>query len=385
MRYSSQFKHTLDSPLPPDIPERMSAPKQQTFTDPNIFASELSSIFDNDWVMVGRAGSIPNTGDYFTAFLGQRPIIVIRQRDGRIRALANYCLHRYVQLLEGSGSTKCIVCPYHCWAYDLDGSLVNVTNASGFQQKDIEGKGLESLAVDEYLGYIFVSMQSDLLPVSKQLNNLGEIFENFELDRYEDLHVVHEESWNANWKLIYHNFIESYHTTYTHTQSIGPANPTKAVEYGPMGDPHFTIHSNSYVADYQPDIYNPRLDAAEHRRFYVAGVFPNGLVAIEPNFVWWMALEPKAVDQTNARWGVSFSHYAMEKISDPDKYVKEIVDIIKIATNEDKAMVERMQIGSQFNSDQVGPLHAPLEVHIREFDNYLKRKCQKKIMKSGSL
>ncbi|MEL7069035.1 MAG: aromatic ring-hydroxylating dioxygenase subunit alpha [Cyanobacteria bacterium J06581_3] len=374
MRHSSQFKHTLEGPLAPGIPDRMSAPKQQTFTDPNIFASELSNIFDNDWVMVGRGGSIPNPGDYFTAFLGQRPIIVIRQRDGQVRALGNYCLHRYVQLLEGSGSTKCIVCPYHCWAYDIDGALVNVTDSSGFQPKDIEGEGLESLAVDEYLGYIFVSMRSDLPPVSKQLNNLGAIFENFELDRYEDRYVVHEESWNANWKLIYHNFIESYHTTYTHTQSIGPANPTKSVEYGPVGDPHFTIHSNSYIAEYQPDVYNPSLNDAEHRRFYVAGVFPNGLIAIEPNFVWWMALEPKAVDRTNARWGVSFSHHAMEKMPDPEAYVQEIVDVIKVATNEDKEMVERMQIGSQFNSERAGPLHAPLEVHIREFDNYIKRK-----------
>ncbi|MEL6780509.1 MAG: Rieske (2Fe-2S) protein [Cyanobacteria bacterium J06597_16] len=140
MQYSSQFKYTLETPLAPKVPVRMAAPKQQTFTDPSIFTSELSSIFDSDWVMVGRAGSIPNPGDYFTAFLGQRPIIIIRQQDGSIRALANYCLHRYVQLLEGSGTTKCIVCPYHCWAYDLDGTLINVTDKTGFCAKDIETK-----------------------------------------------------------------------------------------------------------------------------------------------------------------------------------------------------------------------------------------------------
>ncbi|MGD1864270.1 MAG: aromatic ring-hydroxylating dioxygenase subunit alpha [Phormidesmis sp.] len=371
MSQSSQFNHTLDVPLAPNIPARMPAPKQQTFTDPSTFDSELTGIFDTDWVMVGRGGSIPSPGDYFTAFLGQRPIIVIRQRDGSIRALANYCLHRYVQLLEGSGSTKCIVCPYHCWAYDLDGSLINVTESFGFQPEEIEGKTLEVLSVDECLGYIFVSMRQDLPPVAKRLSGLASIFENFELERYEDRHVVHEEHWNANWKLIFHNFIESYHTTYTHTKSIGPANPTTAVEYGPTGNPHFTIHSNSYTIKTQPDIYNSRLDEAEHRRFYVAGVFPNGLIAIEPNFVWWMVLEPKAVNQTNARWGVSFSHHAMKKMADPEAYVQEIVDVIKVATAEDKVMVERMQIGANFNSDKAGVLHAPLEVHIKEFNDYV--------------
>ena len=106
----------------------------------------------------------------------------------------------------------------------------------------------------------------------------------------------------------------------------------------------------------------------------MAGVFPNGLIAIEPNFVWWMALEPKAVNQTNARWGVSFSHHAMKKMPDVEAYVQEIVGIIQIATLEDKEMVERMQTGANFNSDKVGLLHAPLEMPIKEFEDYITRK-----------
>ncbi|MEM8805630.1 MAG: aromatic ring-hydroxylating dioxygenase subunit alpha [Cyanobacteria bacterium P01_G01_bin.38] len=374
MNNSSGFKYTLDKPLAPNIPVRMLAPKQQTYTDPQIFASELTRIFDNDWIMVGRAGSIPNPGDYFTASLGQRPIIVMRQRDGSIRALANYCLHRYTQLLEGSGSTKRMVCPYHCWAYELDGELVSVTEREGFCPEDREGQKLETLASDEYLGYVFVSMQTGLKPVSERLDSLTPILKNFELDRYEDRHVVHEEIWHANWKLVYQNFIESYHTTYTHKGSIGPANPTKLVEYGPTGDPNFTIHSNSYTPDYQPDIYNPQLDQDERRRFYVVGLFPNGLVAIEPNFVWWMALEPKSVNQTNARWGVSYSHHAMKTMPNPDQYVEDIIKLIQIATAEDKEMVGRMQTGANFNSGKAGLLHAPLEMPIKEFDDYVTRR-----------
>ncbi|MGD1951849.1 MAG: aromatic ring-hydroxylating dioxygenase subunit alpha [Leptolyngbyaceae cyanobacterium] len=371
MSHSKQFNYTLDQPLAPNVSSRMSAPKQHTYTDPHIFHNEIASIFNHDWVMVGRAGAIPNPGDYMTAFLGQRPVIVMRQQDGSIRTMANYCLHRYVKLLEGSGSTKSIVCPYHCWTYKLDGELIGVPEREGFCTEDIEGVTLETLATDEYLGYVFVSLRKDLPPVADRLQNLSLILKNFELDRYEDQHVVHEEIWNANWKLIYHNFIESYHVTYTHTQSIGPANPTKLVEYGPVGNPNFTIHSNSYVRE--PDIYNPQLNKDEVRRFYVTGVFPNGLIAVDPNFVWWMALEPKSVDQTNARWGLSFSHHAMKTMPDPEKFVKEIINVIEIATTEDKEMVERMQTGANFGSDKAGLLHAPLEVHIKEFDDYVMR------------
>ncbi len=374
MSPSKQFKYTLDQPLAPNIPNRMLARKQQAYTDPHIFDHEVTSIFDHDWVMVGRSGAIPHTGDYMTAFLGRRPIIVMRQQDGSIRTMANYCLHRYVKLLEGSGSTKSIVCPYHCWVYKLDGELIGVPEREGFRPDDIDGLALETLATDEYLGYVFVSLRKDLQPVSERLQNLGPILKNFELDRYEDRHVVYEEQWNANWKLIYHNFIESYHVTYTHRKSIGPTNPTNAVEYGPpIGDPNFTIHSNSYTREHQPDIYNPQLEEEEFRRFYVVGVFPNGLIAVDPNFVWWMALEPKSVDQTNARWGLSFSHHAMQAMPEPEKFVKEVINVIETATTEDKQMVERMQTGSNFGSDKAGLLHAPLEVYIKEFDDYVMR------------
>jgi phenylpropionate dioxygenase-like ring-hydroxylating dioxygenase large terminal subunit len=322
---------------------------------------------------MGRAGSIPNAGDYFTASLGERPIILVRQRDASIKALGNYCLHRYTQLLKGCGSTKHIVCPYHYWSYSLDGQLEGVTNRQGFCPEDIADEKLESLACEVFMGYIFVSMKDDLAPVATRLGGLAEVLTNFGLEHYEDHFVEHQDTWHANWKLICHNFIESYHVTYTHKKSIGPTNPTKAAEYGPVGEPYYTVHSNSYTEDYLPEIFNTKLDALEKSRFYVAGVFPNGLIAIEPNFVWWMALEPVAQDQTNSRWGVSFSPDAMKQLADPEQFIRDTVELLVTATSEDKEMVERMQAGSRFGAAKAGVLHAPLEIHIKEFDDYIQR------------
>lgn len=352
---------------------RLLALKQDAYTDPDTFSDEMATIFSHDWIMVGRSGAIPNAGDYFTASLGQRPIVVVRQHDGSIRAMANYCIHRYTKLLEGCGSASKIVCPYHCWVYKINGQLIHVPHSEGFLNEDIEQSTLESIACEEHLGYIFVSIKKDLPAVSERLKPLTSLLQNFELETYEDRWVVHEEIWQANWKLICQNFLESYHVTYTHTQSIGPANPTQAVEYGPLGNPHFTVHSNSYTPEKAPNIYNPKLVEQEHRRFYVAGVFPNGLIAVEPNFVWWMALEPIAVDQTNTRWGVSFSPYAIERMPDIDLFIEKAIETVKIATAEDKEMVEKMQLGSRFNADRVGVLHASLEINIKEFDDYVHR------------
>ncbi|MEZ5571029.1 MAG: aromatic ring-hydroxylating dioxygenase subunit alpha [Halioglobus sp.] len=377
MSSSSKFKYTLEQALPDSIPGKMLAPGQETFTDSDIFKQELKKVFDADWVMMGRAGSIPEPGDYFTASLGERPVILMRQPDSSIKAMANYCLHRYTQLLEGSGTAKQIICPYHYWSYALDGQLKGVTNREGFCPEDIEGQKLQPLACEVFMGYIFVALRNDLPPVATRLSGLTDVLANFGLDRYEDRYVEHQDTWNANWKLICHNFIESYHVTYTHKKSIGPSNPTKAAEYGPVGEPYYTVHSNSYVPEYCPEIFNPRLDALEKSRFYVVGVFPNGLIAIEPNFVWWMALQPVSESKTNSRWGVSFSPETMKRIADPEKFVQDTVDLLTTATAEDKEMVERMQTGSKFGSSIPGILHAPLEIHIKEFEDYLQRQMHK--------
>tara|TARA_R110002049_G_scaffold9154_3_gene47424 strand:+ start:2224 stop:3360 length:1137 start_codon:yes stop_codon:yes gene_type:complete len=373
MTASSKFKYTIDKPVPDYIPVRMLAATQDSFTDRERFERELSTVFDADWVMMGRAGSIPAPGDYFTAQLGKRPIIVMRQKDMSIKAMGNYCLHRYTQLLQGCGSTKHIVCPYHYWSYDLDGQLEGVPNRAGFCPDDIDGMELDSLACEVFLGYVFVSLRHDLPPVSTRLAGLAEVLSNFGLERYEDRFVEHQDTWHANWKLICHNFIESYHVTYTHKKSIGPTNPTKAAEYGPVGNPYYTVHSNSYTQKHFPEVFNTRLDDAEKSRFYVMGVFPNGLIAIEPNFVWWMALEPVAENRTNSRWGVSFLPEALERVPDPKQFVQDTVDLLVTATAEDKEMVERMQRGSMFGAEQAGILHAPLEIHIKEFDDYIRR------------
>jgi hypothetical protein len=86
-----------------------------------------------------------------------------------------------------------------------------------------------------------------------------------------------------------------------------------------------------------------------------------------------MALEPVAQDQTNSRWGVSFSPDAMKQLADPEQFIRDTVELLVTATSEDKEMVERMQAGSRFGAAKAGVLHAPLEIHIKEFDDYIQR------------
>ncbi|MEM7685176.1 MAG: aromatic ring-hydroxylating dioxygenase subunit alpha [Pseudomonadota bacterium] len=367
------FPHR-DYDLPEGVERHIDAAPQSAYTDPNALTAELRAVFENDWVMVGRAGLIPDPGDYFCAMVGAKPVIVMRQQDGSISAMGNFCLHRYARLLEGSGTAKRIVCPYHHWTYQMNGDLIGVPDRMGFERTAIADRTLDRLACEVAFGFVYVSLRDDLPPMAERLSGLRPLIGNFGLEAYEDRHVVHEELWNGNWKLLIENFIESYHTTYTHPRSIGPSNPTHLAEFGPLGDPNFAIHSNSYRDEDVPEIFNPRLTEAEKRRFYVISLFPNGLAAVDANFVWWMALEPLGVGRTNARWGLSYAPETMAGHADAEAFCTAIREVIETATEEDKEMVERVQNGAAYGSHTTGLLHAPLEMNIREFNDYLARK-----------
>ncbi|MEM7694197.1 MAG: aromatic ring-hydroxylating dioxygenase subunit alpha [Pseudomonadota bacterium] len=350
---------------------RLRATLQSDYTSADLFAEEQAELFDKGWVTIGRSGLVPSAGDYMTARLGTRPIAVVRQADGGIKAFANFCLHRYARLLDGTGNAKRIVCPYHAWTYNTDGQLIGVPDREGFCNVATRDLYLEELRCEEYLGFIFVSRDKTVAPVATRLTPLSDLVELYALDGWQDRHVVHEELWDGNWKFLIENFIESYHTTYAHKGSIGPTNPTNLAEQGPTGHEFFSIHSNSYRQEDLPPMHNPRLGEGDRNKFHVIGLYPNGLAAIDANFMWWMALEPIAPNKTNARWGLSFAPETIAGEADADAFIAEVRKVIEIATVEDKEMVERAQDGAGFASAEPGYLHDWLEVYVHEFQTYV--------------
>jgi phenylpropionate dioxygenase-like ring-hydroxylating dioxygenase large terminal subunit len=352
------------------------AAPQRSYTDPAVLEREQAAVFDRDWVLVGRAGALPNPGDYLAASLGARPIAVVRQPDGSLRAFANFCLHRYVKLLEGAGNARRIVCPYHAWTYDLSGALIGVADREGFCNLDTRSLALEPLACDVWEGFVFVSRRHDLPPLAERLGALSAWLAHYGIGAWEDRHLAPTEIWEGNWKAVCENFIESYHVSYSHKGSIGPTNPTALAERGPPEThPHFSIHHNPYGPDSLPEIHDEAFDADERRRFHVIGLYPNGLVALDPNFLWWIALEPQGPGRTNGRWGVSFSPKAMAGMADPQGFVDAIVRTLATATAEDKAMVARVQQGCAYGSETRGFLHDWMERYLVEFRDYLDRLC----------
>ena len=91
------------------------------YVEPAVLAVEEERIFDCSWQYVGLVSQIPEPGDFLTRQVGRTSVIVVRDKQSNINAFANVCRHRGAELLQGCGHAMALRCPYHAWAYGLDG------------------------------------------------------------------------------------------------------------------------------------------------------------------------------------------------------------------------------------------------------------------------
>ena len=103
--------------------ERARAMPRSVYASEDFLKAELRDVFARDWVCVGRASALKAPGDYLAYELAGQPVVALRDGEGKLRAMSNVCRHRMSTLLEGRGSARAIVCPYHGWTFNLDGSL----------------------------------------------------------------------------------------------------------------------------------------------------------------------------------------------------------------------------------------------------------------------
>ena len=146
--------------------EKARAMPPSVYTSDEFLNAELEHVFKKDWFCVTRADALANPGDYTTLELAGQPIMVIRDGDGQLRAQSNVCLHRMSTLLEGSGNTRSIVCPYHAWTYNLNGSLRGAPAMNLNESFCKDGYKLPQVRCEEWLGWVMITLNPDAPPVS---------------------------------------------------------------------------------------------------------------------------------------------------------------------------------------------------------------------------
>ena len=182
---------------------------QSLYTDDDAFDFDMKAIFAESWLSAGFECELPKTGSYVSMMIGKWPVLIIRDRSGDIRAFHNSCRHRGSMICApGIGTSPKLVCPYHRWTYDLDGSLFNAGRmADDFDKSE---HGLKPVALEIVAGAMFICLSDNPPPFADFAQKLA-IYA--APHHYKDSKVAFQSVLveNANWKLVMENARECYH------------------------------------------------------------------------------------------------------------------------------------------------------------------------------
>ncbi len=355
------------------------------YRDPRIFAAEVETLFLKMWVCVGHQSHLGSSGDYLMRELGDESVIVTRGADGSIRAFYNVCRHRGTRLLDDGAGTglDCIRCPYHSWAYGLDGSLIAaplMDEVDGFDKADY---GLTPVRCETWNGFVFVNFDPDAAALAECLADFPD-FSRFGMDRM-GLGATHEYEVAANWKLVCENYGECYHCPTNHPQ-LNPVSHYRsggdsfAGEYfcgGPMrlndGCATMTMSGQTNrepIEGLEPD---------DLRLVQYFNIYPSFLLSIHPDYVLTHTIWPLASDRSIIRCEWLFAPEAMDR---GDFDPSDAVDFWHLTNEQDWAICERAQKGVRSRAYRPGRYHG-LEETIYFFDNWYLRSMETALLGNG--
>jgi phenylpropionate dioxygenase-like ring-hydroxylating dioxygenase large terminal subunit len=216
---------------------------------PDYYQREKRAIFKSTWLNVGRIDRLPRVGSYFTKEVSaaDASVIVLRNRDGEVRAFHNICRHRGNKLVwsdypaeERQGMCRQFSCKYHGWRYDLDGSLTFVQQETEFFDLDKEQYGLAPVHCEVWAGFIFVNFSKE--PEQSLSDFLGPMITNLDGYPFDEMtaRFGYQTPVRANWKLYMDAFAEFYHAPILHAKQSPEKYSTAAAQAG-FEAPHYRI------------------------------------------------------------------------------------------------------------------------------------------------
>lgn len=381
-------KKTIKSPIPiSDFDKSYSdggpvySLPPECFTTDEFYQFEMNAVWGREWFCVGRANDIPNAGDYYTINVGEDPLIVIRDRSGSVNVVSNVCQHRGMLIVEGRGNTRRLRCPLHAWVYNTSGEL---TSAPGLTDKDdeefnVKDVCLPKIRTDVWEGFIFITFDDSLPPLSDRLANLGEQLSNYNMSELRASEPLEMEAFDWNWKIFND---ECYHCSYLHGGSWGEmfplpqCNVDETVKFNDVDrglvsynliSPHKDAAPTHTGSILQPPMTT--LTDEERSQLSYVTVAPNLLIVAMPDKVKYFIWLPKGAQES--WYGVSWMYpeSTLERDDFQENFQKEHDDLWPVM-EEDLFAWRGMQEGFQSKFATQGRLTSD-ELVIQRLQNWL--------------
>ena len=265
---------------------------------------------------------------------------------------------------------RAIVCPYHAWTYNLDGSLRGAPAMSRNEAFDRRDYRLPALRCEEWLGWVFVSLDPEARPVAERLGEVEGLVGDFGMEAYvETFFETHV--WDTNWKVLAENFMESYHLPVCHAATIGGLSKLDEMVCPPGREAfnHHTILKDETLSIALAHPSNTRLEGERRRTTYLLAIYPSLLVTLTPGYFWYLTLHPQGPGQVRIGFGGGMSP---DFAGDPDAQahfdaLKTLLDEVNV---EDRGCTEKVYRGLLSRLARPGHL-SHLERPNYDFARYL--------------
>jgi choline monooxygenase len=347
------------------------------YTDPSVLDIEKEKIFRRTWQLVGTLQqacgevngvkrTIADPETFFTADLAGEPIVVVRDKQGTLRAFSNVCRHRAGPIAQGSGCKTVLRCGYHGWTYTLDGRLIGTPDVEGVEFFDRSTMGMVPLRLETWEQFIFVNFDAQAEPLAAFLGEIprqsrGFNFEGLQLAERRDYTI------DCNWKVYVDNYLEGYHIPIAHPGLV------REIDYAQYRTETFRYYSQQLAP------IRAMKSEESGERFYAPGtglqealyfwVFPNLMVNVYPDNVSTNLILPISQEKTLTifEW---FFHDAGS--SEMQERVKKAVQFSDEVQQEDIGLCESVQRGLRSATYDRGRYSVRRENGVHHFHTLLR-------------
>jgi phenylpropionate dioxygenase-like ring-hydroxylating dioxygenase large terminal subunit len=333
------------------------------YSNPDVLRLERERIFRSAWQYAGRADQVAEPGSFFSCDAGGVPVVVVRDKDGSLRAFLNVCRHRGSLVCEGEGRRETLQCPYHAWTYGLDGSLraaPRTQREPGFDKSQL---GLMPVQVDVWGPFVFVNPDTDAPPLAEHLGELPELLAAAGLDLGSLRFLQRSTSeYEANWKVCCENFLECYHCQIAHPAFskvvdvsvdayVLEQSATFSTQYGPVRE--------AWKGDFDPR------GPVERGQFHF--LWPNITINVMPGHPN-LSIGP-VVPIAAERTGRFLDYFVGPDVD--DAWIADMLEFDNQVGAEDTVLVERVQKGLRSGGLEHGRLLLESERLIAHFQSQL--------------
>ena len=347
-----------------------------TYRDPEFFALERERVFAPSWQIVCHESDLAGPGDWHTLDIVGESVIVVRGADGRLRAFTNVCRHRGSRLVDGSsGCAHKLVCPYHAWTYDLDGTLSGVPDSASYPGLDKARHGLAPVDLEIWRGFVFVRLAGDGPGVAEMMAPYAALLEPYRFEELRALGRVTLRPRAVNWKIIGDNYSDGLHIAVAHpglTRLFGKSYGVEATEHvdrmwGELQDRPSANWSERAYQRLLPPI--PHLPPERQRSWQYLKLWPNIALDIYPDqidFMQWLPVSP--TESLIREIGYAIPDADSSNLRRREMRATRYLNwrINRQVNAEDTTLIARVQQGMTSRSFTAGPLSIK-EVCLRNF------------------